>query len=226
MNKRKRDGTGVTKQKSKKARGISIVKAVQRVMFRNTETKVCDTYLTPTTIYNTAPNVGDLCQIATGSGDTNRVGSKIKPVGIICRYVLRSIAGATRGGSLRVVLVQDMRQTSSTPGVLDYLSDANGAVGVANCYLVPKNWEQSPNFKILHDEFKTFAPAAVNDDVVNGHFKIIGPWFNDVNFKGNSANLSDNSSGRLFLLVLTDFVPSGLNAPEVQWHCRMYYKDA
>lgn len=224
--KRKRDGSGVSKQQSKKSRSQPLVKAVQRIMFRNTETKVCDTYLVPTSIWNTSPVVNDLCQISTGSGDTNRVGSKIKPVGLICRYVIRSIAGATRGGQIRVVLIQDMRQTTSTPGVLEYLSDANGAVGVGNAYLISKNWEQSPNFKVLHDEAKTFGPAATSNDEAIGHFKIIGPWFNDVNFKGNGASLTDNSSGRLFLLMLTDFVPSGLNAPEVQMHTRLYYKDA
>lgn len=227
MQKRKRDGpSGVSKQKSKKRRIMPLVKQVERIMFRNTETKVCDTYLVPTSIWNTSPVVSDLCQISTGSGDTNRVGSKIKPVGFICRYVIRSIAGATRGGQIRVVLVQDLRQTTSTPGVLDYLSDANGAVGVANAYLVSKNWEQSPNFKILHDETKKFGPAATSEDEQIGHFKIIGPWFNDVNYKGNGAGLGDNSSGRLFLLMLTDFVPSGLNAPEVQMHTRLYYKDS
>lgn len=224
--KRKRDaGSKISKQKKQRT-NQSVVKTVQKILFRNTETKVCDTYQSPVSIWNTSPVIGDLCQISVGTGDTNRVGTKLKPCGLVCRYVLRSIAGATRGGVLRVVLVQDMRQTTSTPGVLDFLSDANGSVGVGNAYLCAKNWTQSPNFRVLHDEFVNFAPAAQTDDIIEGHFKLIGPYFKEVNYKGNGASLTDNSSGRLFILFLTDFVPSGLNAPEMQYHIRTYYKDA
>ena len=66
MLKKKRDDNKA-KGVAKKARPANFVKAVQRVLRRTSETKVCDTYQTPTTFANLTPIMADLCQIAVGT---------------------------------------------------------------------------------------------------------------------------------------------------------------
>ena len=227
MQKRARDyGVNKGAKRQKKRASKSMVKVVQRIMQRTTETKVCDTYQTAYTLYNTNPVVGDLCQIQNGASDVQRVGSKIKPVGIVCRYTLSNLSAAI-GGKIRVLLVQDMRQTTSSPALTEFLYDINGASNVASAYLMPKNYEQSANFKVLHDEEQDFGPSTTSREIVSGYFKITyAEAFKEVNFKGTSAALSDNSSGRLFLLICTNHAPIGLTAPTVVYHHRLYYKDS
>lgn len=227
MQKRARD-YGVNKSAKGRAKrqntGPAFVKRVQAVIQRSAETKVCDTYLSPGGFFNSSPIVNDLCQIAQGTNDINRVGSKIKPVGIVLRYNIITQTGQTAPIPVRCVIVQDFRQTSSTPAVTDYLKDVNGASGISTAYLMPKNFENSPNFRIIFDETKQLGPDLASNGQLSGHKNIISSKaFKDVNFKGTTAALNENSSGRIFILFMTT---QGASAqPIITYHARLYFKD-
>lgn len=226
MQKRKRDDNK-SRGVSKKSRPANFVKAVQRVIRRTSETKVCDTYQTPTVFSNLSPIAADLCQIAVGTTDVSRVGSKITPVGMIMRYWIDPQSTQTWQAPVRVVIVQDFRQSTSVPQITDFLKDANGASSTGTAYLMPKAWEDSPNFRIIHDSMDNCGPYQGANSSPYGHFKIITPKaFKDVHYKGNGAAVNENSSGRLFLYILTNVAASVSSLPpQISYHVRMYYKD-
>lgn len=225
MLKRKRDASSTSKQVAKQFRKASLAKVVRRVIQRSTETKVCDTYFTQSLFYNTAPAYGDLTQIAQGTADNQRVGSKIKPIGMILRYQISTDPAQSNTQPLRMIVVQDLRQTITAPPITDYLKDITGASSTGTAFLMPKNFEQAPNFKILMDVTSTYGVAVAHDNESFGVKSLIKPSaFNEVHFKGTSAALSDNSSGRIFIFFMTNH-NGVMSAPLITWHARLYYKD-
>lgn len=228
--KRKADNAGINKTSKAKKQASKYVpaylsKAIKQVVRKSEETKCCDTFQTQVSFYDNAPAVGDLCQIGQGAGINERVGLKVRPTGLMLRYNIFAASGNSVCETYRMIVVQDMRQLNSVPTITDYLRDVTGATGAFTCYIAPKNFAISPNFKILFDEQGVIGrPDNDNGKIFGKTKKMKDGYFKEVHFKGATSTIGDNSTGRIWIIFMTDH-GGATNAPQIMYHARMYYKD-
>lgn len=151
--------------------------------------------------------------LAVGTGESNRIGSKIRPKGLNMRYEYTANSSATYN-TMRMLIFQ---YNSATPTVADVLQLTAAA---AYRHLSQINMASSKRLRILHDETVTISdqtaldiPAVINKKC---YIKLGGT----IEYSGGGAGNEENN---VFMIVISD---SSVNFPVFSFTSRLRYTDS
>lgn len=153
-----------------------------------------------------SPVVYPLTQMATGDDYKTRDGNSIKASSILIRLsaVLDTSAEQT---FVRMLLVRDMEQNTSTPAGSDILE--------SNDYLSPISHVNGKRFYVMCDKYLNLTKTG-NSKMIKCYKKL----YHHIRFSSSSS--TDTREGNLYLLLISD---QAVNTPTIDFTSRLRYID-
>lgn len=200
-------------------------KTIRRVVTRMSETKYRTVVLNSTNDAATPIFIKLFPTLAQGTGQTNRIGTKVKISSYLTRFKL-AWSGATTPytGCVRVLygcfVTDPPTDPPSYSDIFDLSSDVN--TGFTMMHTTPKL------FRPMYD--KTFMMSIFGDYNTNGFhpertFKIRHKWNKSWNYPTDNSNNIPNLTMYPYLMVFSDVVQSGHNNMAVTGYTKVNFKD-
>jgi hypothetical protein len=159
-------------------------------------------------------NVTDLCLVAQGVGDSQRVGDHLKWLGLTFAYTLENIAVTPH--SMRIIIFQ--WHPNNTPSSTSVLLGS----GSVTANLLGYNQDQNPQFTVMYDRLhavnsNAFSASAQGDMVAVGHMTINIP-VKQAQFTGATTAGTEH----VYLLMMGDASSPNIN---IKFGCKVQYTD-
>lgn len=173
------------------------------------------------------PAVGSVTEIipdiATGTGETERIGRYIKVTNFIIRFdfYLANLANTSLGqDSLRVIIFIDTQTNGAAPGVTDLLESAH--------YQSFNNLANRKRFRVLTDKFISInSNGGAGDGSTNrtiGH-SMMTQWVMKkafpMEYSGTSGATSQRTQNNMYMLLMS----SGDTRTTLTWRARTRFTD-
>lgn len=145
-----------------------------------------------------------------GLAENQYIADSITPVGIVIRYKL-TIGDATQ--LMRMVLIQNKA------GGVPLITTVFQNVGTANAPLSPLNNNYQNTYRVISD--KLFSLDGIRNNIISGTWRI--PWSKLRKLYYNDA-IGTIEKGGIYLCIVSD--SGAIPNPTIQFHSRLYFKDA
>jgi hypothetical protein len=199
-------------------------KKMKKMMSKEAEVKVCDTYRAYTTIHATSPLRDDLCLIAQGSAVYERNAITIRPFKFELNLFVNPNTSAVTSCRVRVLLVQSKIGEVTVPSASDILDDVLGNIGSQQYIMSQRNFPRKHQYNVMKQEDVIIGPKGYYGDKRSMHWNVNVPAA-IVEFKDASSSIASNIRGRMYLFVLTEEPNSSSEQPSIAFHARLHYTD-
>lgn len=221
--KRKRTRKYGSRKKIKKA----VKKAVKSALSRYSETKKFPIEVTESTSLASSATclVDEVSQVAVGTNDTDRIGSKISPTGFYWNYVLHNNSAVPVYVRMIVYLANGGKFTANTDSFRLSGSTLNPAVFVAENLRDITAMLNKHDLKIIYDKTHRVAGLGDGTGVETVHRKLFRKLKGHRRF--DSAEDPDSTRNNLRIVMLVRCADNDTTAAvcEVTYNTIYYYKD-
>ena len=225
----KKQGAALASGKAKRQASFALTRQVREIVrkYDPSETKYVDittTVSTPLALSQNTPQVLLLNAVGQGSGDNQRIGTRIKNMYLRIAFSLYQNSGATNA-NFRVVVFQDSQTNGSVPTAAE-LFDTTTVLSAFNN-------ETRGRFRILRDYLVAVNNLNSNNDAAlqKWHIPLDKLPLNQSEYTGSGTTSAALIKGGIYFLVMADQAvtasyATGSGRSGLEYHCRFCYKDA